>query len=131
MNDLEASELISARIIARLAPMGVNRITLTLRQLDPDGNMPFSERLFIDAMYWLEEEGILRFEMEKHQNHVRMRGCVLSAQGFSMLSQPFSLDGKTTTVGDTIKSVEDNGAGYSNVGNFVGGLLAAFTKSIS
>lgn len=131
MNDLEASEVIAARIITRLAPLGVNRVTLTLQQIDPKGEMQFSERLFIDAMHWLSEEGILRFEMERHTSQVRMKGCVLTAYGFSLLGRKFSLNGRSQTVGESIKNVEDNSAGYSNLGNFFGGLLGAFTKSIS
>lgn len=131
MDDLSASEAIISQILGRLAPLGVNRVTLTLDNLDPNKEHKFSERLFLDAMHWLKEEKIIRFEREKRSTQLRMKGCVLTAYGYSLLGQSLKIDGETQTVGERIKNVQSGEAQYAKVGNFFGGLLGSFTKSIS
>ncbi|MFV0244766.1 MAG: hypothetical protein ACK5IB_07085 [Qingshengfaniella sp.] len=131
MDDLAASEAMIARIVGCLVPLGVNRVTLTLKNIDPSGGQGFSERLFADAMYWLAEEGIIRFEQERQTTQLRMRGCVLTARGYALLGQPLRIEGKTGTVGERVREVQAGDAQYARAGNFFGGLLGAFTKSIS
>lgn len=131
MDDLSASEAIISQILGRLAPLGVNRVTLTLDNLNSSGEHNFSERLFLDAMHWLKEEKIIRFEQERRSMQLRMRGCVLTAYGYSLLGQSLKIDGETRTLGERVKNVQAGEAQYAKAGNFFGGLLGAFTKSIS
>lgn len=125
---LEASELMISRIVARLAEQGVARRDLKVVELEYE---PTRENalLFIDAMKWLHDEGVVRLS-EGHaftQDGTAQRVC-LTSYGYALLAQRF--DG-SMTLAVAIQKTNASGSGFSGLGDLVGGILGGFTKSIS
>jgi hypothetical protein len=62
---------------------------------------------------------------------VRLVNPVLSAKGFALLDSSFELAKETMKVGDAVKQVSTGNSSFAKAGNFSGGLLASFIKSMS
>ncbi|MDK3075111.1 hypothetical protein QO034_18645 [Sedimentitalea sp. JM2-8] len=131
-NEIAQSEHMVSSIVSKLAARGVRRTELTLSELGYENNEENTD-LFIDAVKWLESEGIIR-SGEKYdfyansKNETVASGFTVTSFGFALLQQPF--DGNLT-LGAAIEKVRSDGSGYSKIGDLVGGLLGGFTKTIS
>ena len=130
MSDLVAdSERMIAAILEELAKRGVKRDDLNLAHVGFEGSRE-NMLLFVDAMRWLEEEGVIRSN-EKHKfmlSNGEALGFTLTSLGYRLLSQRF--DGELT-LGQAIQNTNSSGTGYANVGNLLGGLLGSFTKTLA
>ena len=129
MDNLQKSEAVIARILAHLAENGLQETQLNLNSLELDDDLlPF----FLTCYRWLEAEGIVRSESLQ----VLMRGTFIiqnpvnTAKGFQLLAQGVNLGGEEKSLGTAVKEVS-SGRSYSSFGDFFGGLLGGFTKSIS
>ena len=129
MDNLQKSEAVIARILAHLAENGLQETQLNLNSLELDDDLlPF----FLTCYRWLEAEGIVRSESLQ----VLMRGTfiiqnpVITAKGFQLLAQGVNLGGEEKSLGTAVKEVS-SGRSYSSFGDFFGGLLGGFTRSIS
>lgn len=129
---LEESEEIIAKIVAHLAKAGVRQTDLSTIILGYENN-PASTQLFINALRWLKDEGIVRQHALNAtrggtQHETVATNCVLTSLGFALLAEPFRGE---LSLGSAVKNTVESGSGYSNTGSFFGGILGGFTKSIS
>nr|MCU0905598.1 hypothetical protein [Tabrizicola sp.] len=94
----------------------------------PDGDYYANRILFECAIEWLEAEGIIRFGKPYMGGRLTelIRDTVLTGKGHALLSQQFKSGLKLR---EAVRQVS-SGKGYSSIGDFVGGLLGGFTKSI-
>ena len=123
-----------ARIVAYLAAKGVRSSDFTIADLGYQ-NDASDHQLFSDALRWLMHEGVV-YSNEEHDvleddaepGGVVASGFVLTSYGFKLLEQPF--DGELT-LGAAIQKATSDEAGYSKVGDLVGGILGGLTKSLS
>ncbi|MFD1881972.1 hypothetical protein [Paracoccus pacificus] len=129
MDNLQKSEAVIARILAHVAENGLQPSELTNDTLELDAEMaPF----FVACYDWLEAEGIVRStNISRTLNgHIYVTNPAITAYGFRLLGQGVSLGGENTTLGAAVKEVS-TGRSFSQIGELIGGILGAFTKSIS
>jgi hypothetical protein len=129
MGRLEASERMVVAIVSELAVRGALDEDLVLNDLNIDGELK-QPQLFINAVQWLAREGVIASEMENSflLDGTEVFGFILTSLGYQLLSQKFKGE---LTLGTAIKQVSETGKTYTSAGDFVGGLLGGFTKSIS
>jgi hypothetical protein len=127
-NDLKASERMIAAIVSCFAERGVARRDLSLDDLDLGASD--EPDLFFDALQWLEIEGII-YSTEEHKfllGETVAFGFALTSHGFQLLGQ--KLEGELT-LGTAVKEVSEGRRSFAGAGDFIGGILGGFTKSIS
>ena len=130
MSKLVESEKLVAEIVARLAANGVAVDTLSASEFfeTPSGD---EAKLFEDAITWLSSEKVIR-ESEAVPDDARAdiwhHSVVLTSLGYSKLATDFEVGLK---LGNAIKEVSLTGKGYAVAGEFIGGILGGFTKSLS
>ena len=124
----DGSQRMIAAIVNDLAKRGVRRGPLDLPHLQLD-DRDLDIELFVDSILWLEGEGIIR-TTDKHRFGLdgTAYGFVLTAYGYRLLEQNFQGEMK---LGQAVKEIAENNKSFSGIGDFVGGLLGGFTKSIS
>ncbi len=128
MNNMEKSELVVARILSILMDTGFTESDLSFDDL---GLEPEYEAFFDLSVQWLLDEGIIR--AREFVKFVGMTGAlnapVLTAYGLSLLNQPSPV-GNKETMGKAVKAVSKEGRSYAGIGDFIGGVLGGFTKSM-
>jgi hypothetical protein len=125
----EKSERMVAAIISRLAKNGVVRVDFEIRDLDQEDLIEERE-LFVDAFIWLENEGVV-WSNTKHRfllGGATAMGFTLTSYGYRLLNSRFEGD---LTLNRAVERVVDTRKSYSGAGDFIGGILGGFTKSIS
>ncbi len=130
MDNLQKSEAVIARILTHLAETGLKKSDLDVDRLGLDGEL---QPLFEDCTTWLADERIIRIGQTvagTEPDEIGFLNCTITAYGFRLLAQGITLDGQKTSMGAAVKEVS-SGRSYSSLGDFFGGLLAGFTKSIS
>jgi hypothetical protein len=128
MDDLEKSERTISLILAYMVPHGVRRVKFTVDDLSLGQDREDID-LFVDALVWLSSEGIIRYD-SIFSSPIGVSDCVVTAYGYSLLGQILRIGGSEQSVGGAIKKVSEGKASYSNLGDFFGGLLGGFTKSL-
>jgi len=129
MNNLEKSAVVITKILARLAETGLQGSTLQQTSLDLDDEL----RVFFPVCFkWLQSEGLVRAANVKEffNNDLAAVNPVLTARGFQMLGQELEFRGKTTNLEMALKDAARDSISVSSVGDFLGGLLGGFTKSL-
>lgn len=130
MNQNGKSDLMVASIASRLYQNGVSTQTISILDVGEE-----DEDLFIDAICWMRDEGLIRTSGFASTNDegitTKAHDCVLSSFGFAAFSNRMERDGKETTLGTEIKRVSETKSSWGAPGEFIGGLLGGFTKSIS
>ena len=130
MDNTHKSELIVARILSVISDNGLQDFSLGFEdfKLD-DGFEPF----FDTCVKWLADEGIIRFSElipDCDDGPWTVSNPVLTSYGYSLLNKPL-LGGKDgETVGTAVKTASEKGTSYAGIGDFIGGLLGGFTKSM-
>ncbi len=128
MNQRQKSEVIIAKILNHLSENGTTKCTIEIPTIDPNNEISIEKKEFLDTLDWLEDEGIIRIG-KGWLGLVGASDCVLTSHGFNVLGRPL---GATGTVGSVAKEIDEkNGIGLSSAGDFLGGLIGGFTKSIS
>lgn len=130
MENIEKSEVVIARILSKVLEFGLQDAGLEFKELElGDSYAPF----FSTCVDWLVAEGLIRVgtHIKTKDGECFLAGITLTSHGFAVLGQEISGTDRGETVADAVKQVTDSGAGYSGVGDFIGGLLGGFTKSIS
>ncbi len=126
--DLEGSQKMIAAIVNDLSRRGVRRGSLDVSDLSLDEDL-LDPALFLDSILWLEGEGIIRSSSE---HSFTMDGTAhnytLSAYGYRLLEQNFQGEMK---LGQAVKEAAEGSRSFTGVGDFFGGLLGGFTKSMS
>ena len=87
---------------------------------------------FVPCVRWLEDEGIIRTSsISAYTDGNGAIGTpVISALGFRLLGTDFVLGDKNEKLGNAVKEVSTTDRSYSQFGDFFGGLLGGFTKSM-
>ena len=132
MDNFDKSELVIAKILDKAIENGIREWMLQFTDLMLDTEYaPF----FYPCLRWLEAEGIIRV-----QAYHRTMGGIASGhvQNISLTSHGLVALGHTIKIGDdtdkmseAVKKVSSGEKSYAQVGDFVGGILGGFTKSIS
>ena len=126
---LEESEYLVARMITRFAENGVlsEEVSTGTFFENPTQN---DVTAFVEAVRWLQAEGLIRTSampaIVGQPVDIPVR-VVLTSDGFALLGRKL---GSGESIGSAVKNASD-GRGYSNAGELIGGILGAFTKSIS
>ena len=134
MDDLQKSEVVIAKILNQLAELGLQSCELKFDELKLDDTFkPF----FFVCSEWLVDEGIIRCKsITKYTGQNGgvdgfLNTPVITSYGFALLRQEFFGAKGSGNLSEAIKDVADGTKGYSQIGDFVGGILGGFTKSIS
>ena len=131
MDALQRSETMIAKILSLLMEWGIQEAQLDFSELElPDEYRPF----FFPCVKWLADEGVIRYdEIVRYQDNIAagmVLRPVLTSYGLSVLGQKLKIADAETQLSDAIENVSAGHANYAKVGNFTGGLLASFIKSI-
>ncbi|MEX2517831.1 MAG: hypothetical protein WD969_00705 [Paracoccaceae bacterium] len=99
-------------------------------------DMGFSQdyrEFFVPCLEWLVAEGVVRAgNIRKAMAVTRAAPApVLTSLGFTLMGRQVRLGEETMTVGQAVKQVSEERRSFSQAGDFVGGLLGGFTKSLS
>ena len=132
LDNLKKSELVIARVLSLLMDWGIQDTELRFEELDLNDDY---RSFFFPCVNWLVEEDIIR--TGKIQPFLDGPGAgvilrpVLTARGVSLLDMELKLGGENKSFAVAVKDVSTGNATYAKAGNFTGGLLASFIKSMS
>lgn len=129
LDNLQKSELVISKILEHLLQTGIqDGVALPFQELGFEEDI---EPFFVGCCRWLLDEGIVRCTNE-HQvtQGAPMVNPVITAKGFALLGQPFVQGDDGSRVGDAVKEVASGNRNYAGFGDFFGGLLGGFTKSM-
>jgi hypothetical protein len=129
LDNLQKSELVISKILEHLLQTGLQAgVALNFQNLNLDEDF---EPFFVGCCRWLLEEEIVRCT-NAHQvvRAAPMVNPVITAKGFALLGQPFVQGDDGSRVGDAVKEVASGNRNYAGFGDFFGGLLGGFTKSM-
>ena len=128
--NLQKSELVISKILEFLLAMGLQRGTLLKFQ---DLELPDEYGAIYDGCCtWLLDEEIIRCEQraEVIGGNIELFSPKITSRGFALLDQTFLIGEDRIRVGQAVKEVAGGGKNYAGIGDFVGGLLGGFTKSM-
>lgn len=128
---MQKSILVLTKILNLALENGISHWDLSFSDLDLDESY---ETHFWPCIDWLENEGLIRVG-----EHARTLGGLadgsamnvsLTARGMMVLGQEVTLGGEEIRFGTSIQRASKDRAYFNQVGDFLGGLLGGFTKSI-
>lgn len=130
MENIEKSEIVIAGILNKALEFGLQQNDLRFEELELSNEFaPY----FATCVDWLIAEGLIR--VGNHQKVLSGMSFVLNisltSYGFAVLGRKLTIGGEEMEIGQAVKKVASSGSGYSGAGDFFGGLLGGFTKSIS
>ncbi|WP_417249618.1 hypothetical protein [Celeribacter sp.] len=132
MDNFERSEIVIAKILDNAIEIGIQEWTLQFSNLMLDDEYaPY----FYPCLKWLEAEGIIRVEAY-HRTIGDIAGGVvqnisLTSYGLVALGHTIKIGDDTDKMSEAVKKVSSGEKSYAQVGDFLGGILGGFTKSIS
>ena len=131
MDGIERSELVIARILELAMDKGITNWTLEFKCLKLDDQ--FAEH-FLPSVRWLEMEGIIRVEsyvdaLTGPKNSWAV-SPTLTSHGFSELGRRVDLGNGSKPLAEAVKEVSGQNGNFTRAGNFTGGFLASFLKSV-
>ncbi len=128
MNNLQKSERTIALILSLLMERGIQHgIVNFSKEIDDHELMPFIGPCF----RWLVSEGIVSaVNYAETKDSFGVVSPSLTSNGFRALGQPISVGENERTLAYLVEDVSKSGRSYSEFGDFFGGLLGGFTKSI-
>ena len=131
MDALQKSEVVISKVLTMLMEWGITECTLEFREL---GLSSEYENHFYPCVRWLESEGVIRVGNYHRTMDSTASGIianpVLTSYGFRILGQSISLGEEREKLSDAIRNVNSGSGTYAKIGNFTGGLLASFIKSL-
>ncbi len=131
MDNIQKSELVIAKILALLMEWGVQKSELTFEELEIDES---HANFYFPCINWLVAEHVIRVGSIKQFKNSAASGSVydlvLTSHGMRTLGLQISFDNKDITMAEAIKNVKSGDKYYSQVGDFFGGLLGGFSKSV-
>jgi len=128
---LQKSELVISKILEALLETGLQHGTwLKFEKLDLSEEY---EPFFDGCCVWLLEEGIVRCSNTQQAlgGGVGMINPMITSYGFAILDQKLTIAQSDVRVGQAVREVARGSRNYAGVGDFIGGILGGFTKSIS
>lgn len=128
--NLQKSETVISKILEALLELGLqdgSRLDFNDLKLSDD-----YDRIFDGCCVWLLEEGIIRCSNSSQAmgGSVTMFSPMITSRGFALLDQPFVSGDEQMRVGQAVKEVAGGQKNYAGIGDFIGGLLGGFTKSM-
>lgn len=129
LDNLQKSEVVISKILEHLLQAGLqDGVALHFHELGLDDDV---EPFFIGCCRWLLDEEIIRCT-NAHQVALGapMVNPAITAKGFALLRQPFVEGDDGSRVGDAVKEVARGDRNYAGFGDFFGGLLGGFAKSM-
>jgi len=128
-SNLAKSELVLAKILTLLMEQGLKGSMLTFRSLNLE---PDYEPFFKICFLWLVDEGLVRAKdnQESITSVFHVYDPVLTGKGFSVMGSRLQVDGETVRIAKVVEDRAANATGYTGLGDFLGGVLGGFTKSI-
>ena len=130
MSKREQSVFMIARIVERLAENGVIEESLSSHDLIVDNPTNDEVQLFVDAIKWLRSEGVIRADQGYSGSRALevVFDASLTSKGHWLLDQRLTND---LTLGAAIRNVNRSEPSATGIGDFIGGILGGFTKSVS
>ena len=129
-NDLQRSEAMVAIILGLLLERGIRSDGVSFRDLKAETEL---QSFFVPCMRWLKAESLIRYTTEKEYGHdkgvVFFDPC-LTSRGFAVMGDKFVIANRDISVGQAVKEISKDGASFSRLGDFFGGVLGGFTKSM-
>ena len=126
---IEKSELVIARILSFLVGNGLQESQLSFKTL----NLPVEYQPFFQTcIRWLIDEDFIRVTrlVDSISSMFHVYGAVLTSKGFAILGHKFSINGGDVTAAQLVKEKSEGAANISGIGDFLGGILGGFTKSL-
>ncbi len=129
VTNVEKSELVIARILVALLDRGFQAGGLECSDLElPNDHKDF----FDESVKWLNAEGIVRFdEFKRHNGYQGMFNPTLTSKGFKLLGSAITVGEERVELKEIVADVSKQNGAWSQMGEFTGGLLGSFTKSVS
>ncbi len=129
MDDLQRTEKTIAKILKIFSERGIKagHVDLTDEVGDP------TLQPYVAACYfWLEAEGIVRARNSQETLHgtFSLISPSLTSFGFRILGEPTSLLNGRKKLSEAVQEVATSERSYSQLGDFFGGILGGFTKSL-
>ena len=133
--NIEKSEVVIATILRLLIERGIKGGELDFASLHlGDEYIPF----FATCFTWLVDEGLIRAakvtvvpgDGEDAADDLYVYNPTLTSQGFALLGQRVKIGETTTTIGEAVESRSDGKPRGWQMGDFLGGILGGFTKSV-
>ena len=127
--NLRKSEIVVAKILSILLETGFQPSDLGVEKLKLEEGF---EKFFELSVIWLMEEKIIRGNFIRTMDRMgRLTEPMITAHGFELLGQNIvgSADKKSNR--EVISQIASSPSSYSGIGDFIGGLLGGFTKSVS
>ena len=128
--NLQKSETVIARILDFLLELGLqDGSSLAFEDLDiPDDH----HDIFNGCCIWLLEEGIIRCTNHSQANigGVMLFNPMITSNGFALLDKPLVIRDQKISVGQAVKEIARGNRNYAGIGDFFGGFLGGFTKSM-
>ena len=127
--NLRKSEVVVAKILSILLETGFQPSDLGVERLGLEASY---EPFFELSVIWLMEEKIIRGHFIRTIDRMgRLAEPVITAYGFGLLGQNIIGGGEEKSNREAISQIVISPSGYSGIGDFIGGLLGGFTKSVS
>jgi hypothetical protein len=123
------SEIVIAKILSVLMENGLKESLLSFRSLDlSDEYEPFFKTSFL----WLIDEALVRSStnIESITSAFHAYDPVLTAKGFAILGSKLQVRDGQVALAEVVEEKASNSGTYTGIGDFLGGLLGGFTKSM-
>lgn len=129
MNKRDESAKIIAKLVERLASNGVMSDEVSSHELFDHYPKSDDIQLFIDAVKWLRNEGVIRAD-QGYSGPLAgetVFSMTLTSRGFWLLEQKLAND---LTLGSALTRIREGQTMYTGLGDFIGSALGGFTKSM-
>jgi len=134
-NNLQKSELVISKILDRVIDFGLQEGTeLSFQDFHLQEDY---KHIYNGCCDWLIAEGIVRCAdgSRPFVGNMCMFSPTITSRGFERLNQPFTLGEEVVqdkmSVGQAVREVAQGQKSYAGFGDFVGGVLGGFTKSMA
>jgi len=131
MDDLQKSEILIAKILDTLMQKGIQEWHLSFDLLALGEEY---EPFYYPCVDWLVEEGVIRVGSINRTLGGYASGSIrnpaLTSFGMQILGHDLKIGDENQRVSEVVRKISSEGRSFSQAGDFFGGLLGGFTKSI-
>jgi hypothetical protein len=128
-SNIKKSEIVIAKILTLLMERGLSHSMMTFRCLGLESEY---EPFFKTSFLWLVDEGLVRSKnnIESITSVFHAYDPVLTAKGFALLGTRLTSQDGEITIAQAVEETASSQRSFAGLGDFLGGLLGGFTKSI-
>ena len=131
MDAMDRSNLTIARILNLAMQNGISHWSLSFSDLELG---PEYETNFWPCIEWLQAEGLIRVGQEARTISGLANGSALNvaltSRGMALLGQKIEIGGQASTIAEQVRDRAEGRISASGFGDFFGGMLGGFTKSL-